>query len=217
MENGNDKKGGVKFEQLVEANSKLVDDMVKVQDFGFYAHGLSYLEKKYQNSDLDWYLLDELKSGKKLSKSEIARRKEFYVMLSVSDETRVYTEDEARQILEKEGFSEQSVDIEEIRGMSAYRGSAVGEVVVVWKEGDFQSKNIDGKVLVTPVTTPQFTPYMKKVIGLVTDEGGITSHSAITAREIKIPTVIGTNIATDVFKDGDMIEVDADNGIVRKL
>ena len=58
---------------------------------------------------------------------------------------------------------------------------------------------------------------MKKAKAIVTDEGGITSHAAIISRELKIPCVIGTKIATDVFKDNDSLEVDADNGVVRKL
>ena len=58
---------------------------------------------------------------------------------------------------------------------------------------------------------------MKKAAAIVTDEGGITSHAAIVSRELGIPCVIGTKFATKVFKDGDLIEVDADKGIVRKI
>ena len=56
---------------------------------------------------------------------------------------------------------------------------------------------------------------MKKSAAIVSDEGGITSHAAIVSRELKIPCVIGTKIATKVFKDGDLVEVDANKGIVR--
>ena len=56
---------------------------------------------------------------------------------------------------------------------------------------------------------------MKKAKAIVTDEGGITSHAAVISRELKIPCVIGTKIATKVLKNNDLIEVDADNGIVR--
>ena len=58
---------------------------------------------------------------------------------------------------------------------------------------------------------------MHKAAAFVTDAGGILSHAAITAREMKKPCVIGTQIATKVFKDGDFIEVDANKGIVRKI
>ena len=52
---------------------------------------------------------------------------------------------------------------------------------------------------------------------LLVKEGGITSHAAIISRELNIPCIIGTQIATEVFKDGDRVEVDANKGIVRKL
>lgn len=58
---------------------------------------------------------------------------------------------------------------------------------------------------------------MKKAAAIVTDEGGITSHAAIISRELRKPCIIGTKIATKALSDGDYIEVDADNGIVRKI
>ena len=58
---------------------------------------------------------------------------------------------------------------------------------------------------------------MQKAAAFVTDEGGIMCHAAIIAREMKKPCVIGTKFATQIFKDGDMVEVEANNGIVRKL
>jgi pyruvate,water dikinase len=58
---------------------------------------------------------------------------------------------------------------------------------------------------------------MKKAGAIITNSGGITCHAAIVAREIKIPTLIGTKIATKIFKDGDLVEVDANKGIVRKI
>ncbi|MBU2229605.1 hypothetical protein KJ810_04315 [Patescibacteria group bacterium] len=73
------------------------------------------------------------------------------------------------------------------------------------------------EIMVTPMTVPDFLPAMKKATAIVTDEGGITCHAAIVARELKKPCVIGTKIATKVFKDGDLIEVDATKGIVKKI
>ena len=58
---------------------------------------------------------------------------------------------------------------------------------------------------------------MKKAGAFVTNEGGITCHAAIVAREMKKPCIIGTKIATKVLKDGDLVEVDAENGVVRVI
>ena len=74
-----------------------------------------------------------------------------------------------------------------------------------------------GAVLVTGSTGPEMIIACKKAGAIVTEEGGITSHAAIVSRELGIPCVIGTKIATQVLKDGDLVEVDAYNGMVKKL
>lgn len=90
-------------------------------------------------------------------------------------------------------------------------------VVRVVKNKDNLSKVVFGDVLVTTMTTPDMVQVMQKAVAFVTDEGGITCHAAIIAREMKKPCIIGTKIATQVLKDGDTVEVDADKGIVRKI
>ena len=75
----------------------------------------------------------------------------------------------------------------------------------------------EGEILVTHMTTPDFVPAMRRAAAIVTDEGGVTCHAAIIARELKKPCVVGTKHATQIFKDGDMVEVDANAGIVRKV
>ena len=60
-----------------------------------------------------------------------------------------------------------------------------------------------------------FIGAMEKAAAFVTDEGGITCHAAIIAREMKKPCIIGTKNATKVLKDGDIVEVDANTGIVK--
>lgn len=67
------------------------------------------------------------------------------------------------------------------------------------------------------MTTPDYFPAMRKVAAFVTDEGGITCHVAIVAREFGKPCIIGTKVATQVLHTGDMVEVDADSGVVRVL
>ena len=56
---------------------------------------------------------------------------------------------------------------------------------------------------------------MKKTRFIITDEGGLTCHAAIVSRELKIPCIVGTKIATKVLKDGDLVEADANKGIVK--
>ncbi len=103
-----------------------------------------------------------------------------------------------------------------IKGSTAYPGKATGVVRIVLDPAKSTTFR-EGDILVTGMTRPEFLPVMKKAAAIVTDAGGILSHAAITARELKKPCVIGTKNATKVLKDGDTVEVDADKGIVKKI
>ncbi|MEI6649986.1 MAG: PEP-utilizing enzyme [Candidatus Moraniibacteriota bacterium] len=105
---------------------------------------------------------------------------------------------------------------ETIEGSVASRGTAIGKAKIVLTQVDF-SKLERGDVLVTSMTRPEFVPIMERAAAIVTDEGGITCHAAIVSRELGIPCVIGTQVATRKLHDGDVIEVDAIHGIVRKI
>ena len=105
--------------------------------------------------------------------------------------------------------------IKMVTGQAAFRGKVVGIVRII---NDPKRVLIKHKfVLVSSMTTPAFVPLLQKAVAIVTDEGGLTCHAAIIAREMKIPCVIGTKLATKVFHDGDLVEVDAYKGIVKIL
>lgn len=101
-----------------------------------------------------------------------------------------------------------------LRGTPACPGFARGRVRVI--NNPKSVRVMDRFILVTSMTTPEFVPLLKKAAAIVTDEGGLTSHAAIISREMKIPCVIGTKIATKVFKNDDRVAVDATKGIVRR-
>lgn len=73
----------------------------------------------------------------------------------------------------------------------------------------------EGDILVAPMTDIWHLPAIKKSSAIVTDEGGVITHAAIAAREFNKPCVIATGFATDILKNGDLVEVDANKGIVR--
>lgn len=104
----------------------------------------------------------------------------------------------------------------EIRGTVAYKGIVRGKVRLVHTAEEGMKVEL-GDILVTNMTTPAYVAAMHRAGGFVTNEGGITCHAAILAREMKKPCITGTKIATKVLKDGDMVEVDAEKGIVTKL
>lgn len=106
--------------------------------------------------------------------------------------------------------------VKEIKGVVANRGQVTGVVKVVLSSKDFHKVAKDD-ILVTTMTSVDFFLVMEKAAAFVTNEGGITSHAAIVAREMDKPCIIGTKIATQVLRDGDEVEVDADKGLVRIL
>jgi len=92
----------------------------------------------------------------------------------------------------------------------------IGKVRVLLSSRD-HGKMKKGEILVAPMTSPDYILAMRKAKAIITDVGGLMSHAAIVSRELGVPAVVGTKVATKVLKDGDRVEVDAKNGIVRKL
>lgn len=74
-----------------------------------------------------------------------------------------------------------------------------------------------GDVLVTGATEPPWTPLFATAAAVVTDSGGVLSHTAVVAREYRIPAVVGTGMATKLIADGQLVEVDGTDGTVRIL
>ena len=74
-----------------------------------------------------------------------------------------------------------------------------------------------GDVLVSHATNPNLLPAMGMAAAIVTDIGGLTCHAAIVSREFRIPCIVGTKIATQVLQDNDLVEVDAEKGVVKKI
>ncbi len=103
-----------------------------------------------------------------------------------------------------------------LRGLGACKGKVQGIVRIILGETHFTKFN-EGDILVAPMTRPEFVPLMKKASAIIADEGGITCHAAIISRELNIPCIVGTQKATSKLKDGMLVEVDADNGIVKVI
>lgn len=103
-----------------------------------------------------------------------------------------------------------------VRGMATFPGKVTGVVRVVHVLKDLQQFKRD-EVFVGKVTSPDLISVFSKAAAVITDEGGLTSHAAIVSREMKVPCIVGTKLATKVFKTGDRVEVDTERGIVNKV
>lgn len=103
-----------------------------------------------------------------------------------------------------------------LKGVSGSTGIAVGKVCLINSPKEFY-KMKKGDILVCHLTDPEWTPLFKLASAVVADTGSALSHAAIVAREYNIPAVLGVGFATTKFKDGDMIQVDGNKGVVRGL
>jgi len=101
-----------------------------------------------------------------------------------------------------------------VKGLAGSAGIARGTARVLHSLED-ASKLQPGDILVTLFTEPPWTPLFATAGAVVTDQGGVLSHTAVVAREYRIPAVVGAGSATSVFQDGQLIEVDGNTGIVR--
>ncbi|MDP2683559.1 MAG: PEP-utilizing enzyme [bacterium] len=106
--------------------------------------------------------------------------------------------------------------IKKFSGQIAFRGKVKGRCKIINHRSEL-GKIKKGEIMVSDFTDPSLMPAIIKATAIVTNFGGMTCHAAIVSRELKIPCIIGTKFATKVLKDGDMVEVDANNGIVKKL
>lgn len=162
-------------------------------------------------------------SGTRLSEKEIQEREVASVYFVDGDHVvKAYGEQGLAQahVLLADYFN--SLKATEVRGQCASQGAIRARVRLV-HSNDVASlahgvhSFTKGDILLTQMTQPNMTVLIEKAAGIITDEGGMASHAAIMAREFNIPCLVGTHVATKVFKDGDVVELDATNGVARKV
>ncbi len=159
--------------------------------------------------DLIWYKVVEIENLLKDGiKAGIAGRKQ-YIRVELAGGKLFYFEKEVKQAIQKK-------EVRVIRGAVASVGKVKGIVKILSSYTEID-KVKEGDILVTSMTTPDFVTAMRKSAAIITDEGGVLCHAAIVSREFGIPCIIGTQIATQVLKDGDKVFVDAEKGIVHIL
>ena len=174
--------------------------------------GLTLKETRFMTSQ-------EIKKAlfqKEINKPEIKSRVEFSLYYTAENQEIYYQGELAKKIASQYIQKEAKLNVVELSGQCGCRGHAQGRVCIVNVISDMV-KIKPGDILVSISTQPDLLPAMKKAAAFVTDQGGVTSHAAIVAREMKTPCVIATKIATQVLHDGDLVDVDADTGIVKLL
>ncbi|MEK6955366.1 MAG: PEP-utilizing enzyme [Nanoarchaeota archaeon] len=104
----------------------------------------------------------------------------------------------------------------ELSGQIANRGLVRGFVKLVSNNNLYLDINND-EILVCDMTSIEYLPLMSKSLGVITSRGGILSHAAIVCRELKKPCLVGVYDVINKLNNKDFIELDANNGIIRKL
>ncbi|MBI2607808.1 MAG: hypothetical protein HYW51_03200 [Candidatus Doudnabacteria bacterium] len=173
---------------------------------------------KLTRYQVQFMLMDEVKKAllqNKVNQGELKNRLRHCVTFYEKNSEHVYLgkfEEKIRKTIN----TTLNKNLKELTGQVAQPGMAKGIVKIIIRAKDMKKMN-KGDILVSIATDPDIVSAMKKAAAIVTEQGGITSHAAIVSRELGTPCVIGTRFATQVFKDGDFVEVDANKGIVRKL
>jgi len=108
------------------------------------------------------------------------------------------------------------ISADQVKGTVAYAGIVRGPARIL-KDIKEVKKVHRGDIIICTMTWPSIIIALEKAAAFVTDEGGILCHAAIVAREMKKTCITGTKNATKLFNDGDMLEVDGETGIVRKI
>lgn len=179
---------------------------------------------EYTGKQMQYVLSTEmmafLQSKKALpSPSELDARYTFcYINQWPVENIELYTGEKAEQAMRAKGLVvvEENTQIKELKGQTAFPGTVTGRVRLIHSRQDMAGFQ-DGEIIVASMTDPNYLPIMKRAAAFVTDEGGTLCHAAIVARELKKPCVIGTKIATDFLRNGDMILVNADKGLITKV
>lgn len=161
-------------------------------------------------------LIDEVElllQSKTLDQASIDERTKHYVLLSWEGNMQILQGDDSAIFSDKFLNFEKNTE-EVINGRTACKGQVKGRAKVVMDSNDFH-KVEKGDVLVVMNTSPDYVPILGSVAAILAEEGGITAHVSVISREMKIPAIVGIQGVTKRIKDGDMVEVDADKGVVR--
>lgn len=178
-------------------------------------------ESHIAEKDLYFYTAVDLKrlvkTGKRLSSKELRWRKRFFlVVFEPKTGVKYFSGGKAKKMFKPFLKINVNKELKEFKGLVVNRGRVQGVVKII-KSPKEAEKMKKGEILVAAMTSPDYIVALRKASAVVTDEGGMTCHAAIVSRELKIPGIVATRIATKVLKDGDLVEVDANKGVVRIL
>lgn len=213
------------FEQIKNDGRLMLNSLI-FEDNNYLSRFLNKISEKFNVLlvDLNFYSIKEITDlfvDRKIQPDLIVKRKEFFFMQG-DGEKLTYGEGEEKR---KDFTSFLTVEEKELKGVVANKGVVTGKVKIFPPSyySDFSmltklfNEMDDGDVLVAETTSPELMPACKKAGAILTNQGGLLSHAAIVSRELNIPCIVGLGDVVQVLKDGDLVEVDANAGVINIL
>jgi phosphohistidine swiveling domain-containing protein len=157
-----------------------------------------------------------LRSGRQFPRMEIMKRARAFLLIQKGSKVQMFSGSEAIKKAKKELGVGLIKKADSCQGLVGSPGLVRGRARIILTNRDL-IKVKTGDIMIAAMTRQDYTTGMRLAKAIVTDEGGMVCHAAITARELGKPCVVGTKVATQIFKDGDLIEVDANKGVIKLL
>ena len=209
---------------IVDKNTREIKKVeVRRQDYGLFRSAQGENEKRRIPAEMqarqvlnEKQILEYARLGKKI---EEHYGKPQDIEWAIEDNKDIYIVQARAVTTFKKQVGEERAGVQEdagkiiLKGESASAGVYSGRVRIVRDPSEL-GKIEKGDILVTTMTTPDMVPAMQRAGAIVTNEGGMTCHAAIVSREIGTPCIVGTEHATEVLKDDEIVTVHASRGIV---
>lgn len=159
-------------------------------------------------------IVASLRTGKLQKPSSIRERLEGCVIALHEGAERVVTGAEASELCELLRPARPARTGNVLHGVVASRGKVAGPCKVVIRADDCAQDTHRSAIIVSESTDPDLVPILRTASGVLTEQGGVTSHAAIICRELGVPTIIGIEGLLETVRDGDWLEVDAEQGTI---
>lgn len=160
----------------------------------------------------EWEFEQFLDGAQPLDAATASKREYGFAFVRMNSQMRILTGKMKKMVEPKKKHYSQKP----LTGTSVTKGVIRGNIFIVKSQNDL-ALFPHGSILLAPTVATWMTPAVERCAGIITDAGGVLSHTAIIAREYRKPCIIATKIATQILKDGDCVEIDANKGTVRKV
>jgi pyruvate,water dikinase len=201
-----------------------------IQELTHTAAKINDIDKNDTNFYRFKEVLDLVERGNKITGEELEERKTGWAFFSDPNSKQVeFIQDNygshGEEVRKRINFLSELLETQKIDGQTASFPDKEnffcnGEAYVVnnYLDPEKELKEMPkNRILIITQTYPNYVPYMKKAKAVVSEVGGISSHAAIVSRELETPCIVGTKVATKIFKSGDKVEMNLENGVIKKI